>query len=361
MKVRNLLPLALRQLETIARRCLGLSPRPYKILLELTNRCNSRCKTCDIWQIEKEDRRDLPLETARSLLSQLGPDLLWIAFSGGEPTLYRETDALVELIRKHCPKVQVVTFTTNGLAPERALSMAEALRRLGTFLFITVSLDGDRETHDLARGVPGNHDRALRTRELLRTKGFKTFFGITLGSHNARFVRERMQGSPEEFKAVTFVHDQGIYRKDNAEKPRELGKLLERALSLYRATSLEEGLEKVYMRLGLEYFRKSHRAGRRTNVIPCSVIQTSLHVDAAGSIKPCMFLPELALAGRDDLRAVLGSRPVRAKQRAISRGDCPSCWMNCYAVHSMASHPLRTGLALAGRWARGLTRREARL
>ena len=112
--------------------------------LYLTERCNSRCVTCDYW---RHGRADMNLEAVARLLpslERLQTEL--VLLSGGEPLMNREWEAIAELLKTKGLKVWLLTS---------GLSLLKHARRAGQlFHAITVSLDGtDRETYRAIRGL----------------------------------------------------------------------------------------------------------------------------------------------------------------------------------------------------------------
>jgi len=142
----------------------GFSLWPRKIVLEVTHRCNLRCFMCSLYgtkdsgsvradQYERE--AVMTLQERRALVNQVAGFRPLIAFSGGEPLLYRECFALAEYIKsKGLPCIII----TNGTMLSRH---AEAAVASGVDA-IAVSLDGPEAVHDEIRGVPGTFAKACR-------------------------------------------------------------------------------------------------------------------------------------------------------------------------------------------------------
>jgi MoaA/NifB/PqqE/SkfB family radical SAM enzyme len=85
---------------------------------------------------------------------------LWL--SGGEPTLRRDLNEIVNLfVRRN--GVRRVIIPTNAIVKSHVLEVAgRALaENPGIDLYLNVALDGYGETHDRVRGVPGNWGRTL--------------------------------------------------------------------------------------------------------------------------------------------------------------------------------------------------------
>ena len=114
------------------------------VTLYLTERCNSRCVTCDYW---RHGRFDMSLDAVQRLLPSLRRLSTQVALlSGGEPLLNPEWPAIAQALRDAGLKVWLLTS---------GLSLAKHARRAAqVFDAITVSLDGtDRETYQAIRGL----------------------------------------------------------------------------------------------------------------------------------------------------------------------------------------------------------------
>ena len=341
MRLKTIGSIVLRSAEVRLRTALGLPPRPYKLLLELTNHCNSRCTTCSIWKTPAAQlRSEISVDDIERLFRQAGPDLLWLALGGGEVTLHPEFKRIIGIARLHCPRLSLLTFTTNGLKPEVALEWARAIRDQGFDLFVTVSLDGDEELHDSIRGVPGNYRLAEETLRLLRADGIAAHFGITLSSRNEGFVRGRYREYRDRIKAVTFVSSGGIYRQENPTDDPAVLRALDHLIPLYRVRSPGDWFERLFLKLARRYYAE----GRREMPVPCESVTSSLHVRPDGDVRPCMFMPAIWNIREGSWKESLRSEATALELQKIREGRCPRCWMNCYAPHSMLAHPLKSFL-----------------
>lgn len=332
------LRVAMRSAEARVRTLCRARVRPYKLLLELTAQCNGRCTLCSIWKTPpNQDRPEMPLAEVEQLFRRSGHDLVWLALSGGEVTLYESFPGVIELARRHCPKLRLVTFTTNGLLPNKARAWAEAIRNAGFDGFVTVSLDGDEATHDGIRGVKGNHALAWTTYHLVVETGVHVHFGLTVGKENERFIERQYADLAHRMKAVTFVHGEGIYGQSNPPNDESIARSLHTICRNYPIAGPGDLLERIYLQLGLRFVER----GRSENVVTCGVGHTALHVRPDGTVLLCMFMPPIGnLRDGGSLIELVNSPPARAQLQRIEQGDCRHCWMNCYAPHSILLHPV---------------------
>src|ERR1700730_5089516 len=100
--------------------------------LYLTERCNSRCVTCDYW---RTGRADVTLESVRALLPSLERlQTQAVLISGGEPLLNPEWPEIAHELRNQGLSLWLLTS---------GLSLAKHARRVAQlFDAVTVSMDG---------------------------------------------------------------------------------------------------------------------------------------------------------------------------------------------------------------------------
>jgi MoaA/NifB/PqqE/SkfB family radical SAM enzyme len=133
--------------------------KPANIFINITDRCNLRCRQCNLWNLSRNDeRKDLScqewINIIKSLKGWLGSYTLQI--TGGEPFLRKD---LVDIIR-FCYENGIQTIVgTNAtlLTPEDVI----ALSNFNT-LNLNISLDGSTaRTHDYLRGVDGSYQKVI--------------------------------------------------------------------------------------------------------------------------------------------------------------------------------------------------------
>jgi len=320
---------------------------PYKIVVELTTQCNSKCLYCDIWKIKKEDLKKIDLNDFENFLKKMNKHLLWLALTGGEVSTNNQFPEIVRLIKENCPNLQIITFTTNGLLPQRILDYALLLKKeLSCDIFITISLDGDEHTHDTIRGIKGNYAKCMDTYRLLKEHGITSHFGITVAEGNTSFIAQSFKAYSNRIKAVTIFHSGGIFLTEQSAIDRETDIKITESLKTiyknYRVESLGEWLVKVYIKLGILFMQQ----GRTTNVIPCDVGSSSAHLMASGDLLPCMFLPPIKKIGEGFEVSDYHSAEAQAMLAEIKRDKCPHCWMSCYGPHNIIQSPVKSLAAL---------------
>jgi len=336
-------------------------PRPTMIAnFAVTYRCNSRCRTCRIWEIEDPRRGELTLDEVRWIFAsnlEFLRDVRYIQITGGEPFMRPDLPEIVSTIHGYLPGC-VFGAPTNGMEPERIERATEAtIRALGGRGFsVSVSMDGLERTHDSIRGVEGSFERAVETLRRLSAlrrvfPGLRLAVGMTLTPENHGELPEvfglaRRHGARFSFRPVN--HSEIYYR--NRADDLWIGEvpeaLLQSVRGVGRATVEKYGFRGSatalrYIQGALDYIRDP--SDRR---LPCSAGSESLFLDPYGNVYPCIFMDEkMGNAREAPLEAIWRSPEASEAQRKVRGGECPGCWVECEAFRDI--HKDVKGLASA--------------
>jgi MoaA/NifB/PqqE/SkfB family radical SAM enzyme len=148
---------------------------PMGAVYEATMRCNLHCEFCyvgDLLNLEGEWRQELSLEA----LSKAFPEQkdFQISLTGGEIFMRKDIMSVLDLFREK--GYAAGSLTTNGtiITEERAEALAE-LAAKGFLKHISVSVDGPKDLHDMARGLKGTFERTTeglrRLQQAAKRKG----------------------------------------------------------------------------------------------------------------------------------------------------------------------------------------------
>ncbi|HJS92498.1 MAG TPA: radical SAM protein [Steroidobacteraceae bacterium] len=312
------------------------------VTLYLSERCNSRCRTCDYWRYGSADLDLAAVTRLLPSLRRLGTET--VVLSGGEPLLNREWAQIAELLAGEGLEVWLLTS---------GLSLAKHARRAaGLFRAITVSLDGtDRETYAAIRGVDA-FEPVCRGIGSAVAHGVRVSVRVTLQRANFRqlisFVdlARQLGVGQVSFLAVDVANPHAFARQngfdaDLALHPGELEELASLILALERSRPeafssgfIAESPEKL--RRILQYFAAVCGRGAYPPV-RCNAPEFSAVVDARGHVSPCFFIagPGDGFAdGRlDEALNREAMAALRASIRAGGRRECTTCvcsmWRPC--------------------------------
>lgn len=128
---------------------------PEHVYFSLTNRCNLRCKMCDIPKNPSRIEDELPTSKIKDIILQIKDmQIKHLIFSGGEPFLKEDLCEIVEFAVAN--NIEMVDIITNGILLDDYIIQNLIKIKLN---HITISLDGLRETNDEIRGK-GVFDKA---------------------------------------------------------------------------------------------------------------------------------------------------------------------------------------------------------
>ncbi|MDA9731469.1 radical SAM protein [Candidatus Pelagibacter sp.] len=310
---------------------------PYKILINLTDLCNSRCAYCDIWKIKPKNEIDLI--NIKNSLSGIEKDIYWMSFSGGEVTLVSYFYELIDYLKDNLPNLKLIAFTTNALSVSKAEKYANYIKEKGFDSLITISLDGDEYHHDKIRGIKGNYQKCLKLYNILKSKKIPCHFGITVSDQNLNFIKKSYRNFVDTIKAVTFVHSDGIYNKKNSyNHDKEILEGLEYIVKNYRIKKLSEIIEWIHIKISIKFLKKK----REENIIACDVLNSSIHINPNGDLKPCMFMPNVGNIKSNSIKDIILNQKTQSAKELIKKNHCPKCWMNCYSPHSIMQNPFKS-------------------
>lgn len=329
--------------------------RPYKLTFAVTNRCNARCRLCNIWQKSEPAHPLAAAEIDRFLTRH--PHWSWIDLTGGEPMLRPDLPELVAIILRRVPRLYHLHLPTNAVSP------ALTIQRIGQILAldpprltITLSLDGPPDQHDALRGVPGNWEGVMAVFEHFRAHPdprLQLFFGFTLSDHTAGTLHETMRQVQTRFPGVTARHwhlnlaHHSAHYYDNAATrlftPERTTARQNEIAALLNAKRSRRFIDPVAFLECLYLSRAGAFLRGQTHPMPCRALDTSLFLAADGTLYPCSIWDRPLGNLRDhdgNLAALLDSAPTRAIRAEIRAARCPGCWTPCDAYPTILNNLL---------------------
>jgi len=338
---------------------------PFSLVVSVSFRCNSRCRTCGVWRKPSDD---MTLEEWTQIFARLGRTPAYITFTGGEPFLRPDLAEMVHSAYLHC-RPTVITIPTNGLLTRRIVEQVETMCRVApkTQIGINLSLDEVGERHDEIRQVSGNWERALATWDALKEVQQK-YANLVLTTHTviSRFNIERF---PEIYFGLSDLQPDS-YITEVAEERVELDTIdwlitpppklyapVADFLSQQARTHPTKGLARITQAFRAEYYQLAKRVlFEQKQVIPCYAGWASGHIAPNGDVWSCCIRAEpvgnLRAYGYD-LRPIWFGEPMKALRRSIYDKEC-ACPMANASYANMLLHPptLRRVLKQVLRWQR---------
>ncbi len=304
------------------------------VTLYLTERCNSRCVSCDYWRY---GRTDLNLESVTRLLPGLARLRTRVALiSGGEPLLNPEWEEIAELLNANGLKLWLLTS---------GLSLVKHARRASRlFHAITVSLDGtNAETYAAIRGLDAfdnvcvgiraaaNAGAAVGVRVTVQRANFRQLPAFVelarrAGAQQVSFLAVDV-ANPHAFgRTDDFGADLALRREDLPALQQTLRDMERDYADDFRSGFIAESPRKL-ARIH-QYFSAVCGASAYPPV-RCNVPEFSAVIGATGRVSPCFFIPGPARPAeavwRGDLEEVLNGDSMIALRDNIRAGARPEC------------------------------------
>ena len=155
---------------------------PMSLTISVTSKCNSRCKTCRIYETQYDH---MTVDQYGCLFRSLGRTPVWVTLSGGEPFLREDLPEICASLYADC-RPAVINIPTNGILHQKIAPAVQAIATScpGARIIVNVSLDGVGDLHDEIRGIPGNFERALKTYHSLKALQHRGLTNLSLGIHS---------------------------------------------------------------------------------------------------------------------------------------------------------------------------------
>ena len=332
---------------------------PMNLTISVSYRCNSRCKTCNVWQRPNDD---FTIAEYEKTFASIGQAPYWFTFSGGEPTLRKDLPEMVGAAYRHC-RPGIINIPTNGIQdkiiPGRVEKVLQAAP--GSEVIINLSLDGVGDRHDQIRGVKGNFERAMRTYAGLKAlkAQYKNF---TLGIHTVisnfnvhefdtihKFVREELK--PDQFiseiaeeRVELDTVGMGITPPYEKYKP-----VIERLQEDIRAENAQ-GVARITQSFRDRYYDIVKRTlVEKRQIIPCMAGIASAQIAPNGDVWTCCIRAESVGNLREhnyDFRSVWTTAQANELRRSIKAGECHCPLANAAYTNMLCHVPTMTSVAL---------------
>ncbi len=325
--------------------------KPYKLTFSITYGCQSRCLTCNIWEMKPKGELDL-----REIqeLAKRNTYLKWIEITGGEPFLRSDLVDIVRTFKENSKDLYVLTMPTNSLCnQDSVITRIEEILKMGIpKVSITISLDGYRELHDKIRGIPGNFDRAMgmarRLHELQKTyKNLFFVFGYTMSKFNEGQLEKTIELVKAELPWVTYnnfhvnvgqISD--IYYTNSNLDIRPNREIIAKEITmLLSKRKTEIGpiplIETAFLRKLVTYVKTGN------SPLKGKSLDASLFMDSYGNVYPSIMWGRKIGNIRDvdyDLSKLWNNSEAVEVRKLIKEGKEPNAWTACEAYQTLVGN-----------------------
>lgn len=291
---------------------------PQSVTIKLTERCNSRCITCNYWRKDSEDAIDtgMAVDLIRQLDEQRIPRL---RFSGGEPLLRGDLFEILDEARGS--SFEKITLATNGLLLSR---YAEVINH-SPLTDLGVSIDGARETNDEIRGIKGYYERVMEGLNHIKNKRITIMTTLSNRTHEELSELIDLCQSRGYLWDFNLLDDRIYFLQDteisslwpSGEEVEEL------YASLYGLQDLE--CMKRLSSMQLKYMKNLYNREIEKEV-PCFMGHMTIFIDSQGGVlSGCHFFPPVGNIKEASIIQILTSDKYRERLLRMVKKDCNGC------------------------------------
>jgi radical SAM protein with 4Fe4S-binding SPASM domain len=285
---------------------------PLHVMLELTNRCNARCRHCYIGNRSSEN--ELNLAEYEHILDQLAAaGTLFLVFSGGEPLMRPDFFEIATLARQK--EFSFILFSNATLITSET---ADRLLELCPERVEISLLGGRAATHDRITMIPGSFDKTIRGARLLIERGISVQFKTTWMRENiaeAAEIQDLAKDMGALFRSAFLI----IHKRDGSASTAEL-----------RATpdQLQEMIRQSYDRREVKTVPPEPEPlnDRQKAANPCGVGQITCRIDSHGLVCPCAAV-DIVLGNlrRETFNPIWHGSEELKRLRSIRIADLTEC------------------------------------
>lgn len=313
---------------------------PRTVDLDITNRCNLRCKYCFHFTSAGDVDIDLPKEEWLQFFEELNRcAVMNVCLAGGEPFCREDLKELIEGIVRNRMRFSILSNGTL-ITDDTAACLAST----GRCNSVQVSIDGSgAESHDIFRG-DGNFLKAMAGINNLKKHNVSVSVRVTIHKHNVRNLEKAARFLLDDIGLPYFSTNAASYLglcAKNAEQVQltveERSIAMETLLRLNKkyngrinaaAGPLAEG--KSWGRMEKARLSKEDCLPGRGRLTGCGCPMSKIAIRADGAIVPCNMLSHIKLGqiNRDRLQDVWLNHPEMKKirtRRNIPLSDFEFC------------------------------------
>ncbi len=323
--------------------CYDHNSKISKVFLDITNKCNIRCRHCFTDAKNNSDIKELNTDDVKKIMNELVKlNVNRLALGGGEPLVRSD---IYELIRYGSERKLRIHISSHGLLLTE--NNIKKLKKCGLDS-IQISIDSSiAAQHDYLRNYPGLFDKCLEAIKLIKKYGINLLVSTTITKLNInelidiadmvksagvklhRFIRFVPVGRGNDFKNMLYVE----------------GEMLLDKVSQLRKKYEKHFFGNIKNHFGIPIITYSDDK-YKNNPIGCEAGKLSIDILPNGNVVPCNYLgmDEQWICGNivdDTLEHIINTSPVLKKFKKMSGknikkcSDCLSnkiCGKGCRAV-----------------------------
>ncbi len=319
-------------------RMINKAPKsPAIVHIEITDKCDLKCKMCDIWK-----RRSKELSTKQwiNLAKELGDiGVTAVGITGGEPLLRND---IAEIIKALKSQNMIVHLNTNGTIP----NTAERLKNSGIDS-VTVSIDFFGEKHDKNRGMKDCFKKAVQTLRDLKKAGIKRVgIGTLIMGQDTKHLEKLTKLAFDLNIFISFAgFDLGLTNKQKESRKKNFRRFIEGVNKIKELRKKYKNI--MVLPAYLNYMKRQSIDQKRIDW--CYAGFATCIIRANGDVQPCYSLNSAGNIKKETFKSIWNSDKMRKLTKRCSK----ICFANCIIEPSLIfSNPLAAVQFYALKWRR---------
>lgn len=343
----------------------GYSFPAWHYFLEVTRRCNLRCRMCQYIEwlenvpVKQQMEGELSTEEWIRVIDQLHRFSL-VTFTGGEPFVRRD---FMELLTRASSRMRTHFISNTTMLPEDRAEAVVALspRRLGGLglNFVGTSIEAPGDRHDEIRKMKGAFERSMSGIRLLRDCRDKSrkacpMIHVTTVIQKSNvdvlplIPRVLKEAGVEVMNLVTETRmhelpnlgeaDPRLYQESEVAYPRIDRQALSEALEQTVSAAQEAGIELRLPRMPKEEILNYYDGVIHLRDFECRNAWNTLFIGRTGDVYPC-WIRRVGNVREHSIRALWNNATMREFRQWCQKGlfaPCPGC---CFIDHKTDRDP----------------------
>mgnify|MGYP003367837323 CR=1 FL=1 len=234
-----------------------------RIFVELTNKCNLKCKHC-YGGFACTNNTNLDIDLIKKMIDEASANGVYqFEITGGEPTLYPYLEELMDYVYNAGMLMRIFTNLTTYTEKFKNLILKYGVKDIVTSLDSCI-----KEDHEEFRGQKGCFDKTLNAIQDLKKEDISISLNTMIGNHNKNNIEE----------LIVFINNL------------KLKSVLDVIVPEGRATELNEDIKESAHVIKKIYEMNSNKIDKEAISISCGVGNRFIYVKSNGSIYLCPSL-----------------------------------------------------------------------
>lgn len=333
---------------------------PVSLIQFVTNRCNARCSFCFIDFDDKEQqnrKNEMTVEDFDKLTKKLGPSLMHVNLTGGEPFLRPDLAEIAKCYFRNAG-LDSILINTNGSMPNMIQKFIDEIfdKFPDKKLYFIFSIDSFPEEHNKIRKIPNLFAKLIESYNIVKSYAPRatSSVNLTVSLENYKDVNNLYETLKNEYDVQVFnpviVRDEGVYKTPLDLKKEILNAYTELAnkivedvrkknISGFNKGNIQGILLNAKSSIQYKEIAKNYLTPEYKSLCPAGSIFGVIFAD--GSVHPCEILKKPLGNIKDydyDFLKLWNDTKAKEAKEWIKESKCHCHW-ECAWTYNILSNP----------------------